>query len=225
MSLKYLNDILELLAEDITQSQVIDRRYGGKFNWRKSSEVSADELGRGSFSRVTADSDPHLVNKQSIRPSNDDNQDGFAAFIRYLKQTGNSDNIHFPKVYAAKSMTDKAATTRHNFQMERLLEPKRLSSEELNRLCDANFTDRLMERTYEEMAFAMERAVVADSALEKYIASESLAEALRIVRQCAAETKHAIDLNEENWMVRRTSTGLQIVITDPLGYPKSHFEK
>ena len=223
MALKYLKDILDLLSEDIAQTQIRDRRYGGNFNWRQTATKSADELGRGSFARVTPDADPHLVNKQSIRPSNGDDSDGFAAFVRYLKHNGYSDNIHFPKVYVANSTTDKKETTRHKFQMERLLEPSSLSQEELTRLVEANFTERVREHTVEEIAFAMERAVSSDMALERYIASETLAEALRIIRQCAKDTKYSIDLHQENWMARRTSTGLQIVITDPLGHPSSYF--
>lgn len=223
MSLKFLSEMFEILGEDIAQTQVTNRRYGGNFNWNKAAEPVKGELGRGAFSRVTPDQDPHLVNKQSVKPSSGADKDGFAAFVNYLKQHDLMDNIHFPKVYSANTTQDRSNSTRHKFQMERLIDPRSLSEEELSRLCDANFTDRLMERSVEEMAFAMERSVKSPQMAEKYIASESLAEALRIIKAASDETDHALDLNKDNWMVRRTSTGLQIVITDPLGYPKARW--
>lgn len=219
--MKYLSEMLDILGEDITQTQVTDKRYTGQFNWKKAGQATRDQLGDGAFSRVRPDHrDPHMVNKETRKPlgGQTGREDGFGPFIRYLVKHGHMDNIHFPKVYKANRTTDRNNEHKDSFQIERLEDPRKLSKEEIAFLIEANFTDRMYEHSVEEMASVLERSVTSDMILEKYVGSDTLKEAIHIVRAAKKELGFQLDLHQENIMVRRTSTGLQLVISDPFGY-------
>lgn len=222
MSLKYLNEMLDILSEDLAQTEIKDRRYGGVFNWRKASAHSADELGRGAFSKVTADkNDPHVVQKQNVVPlgkQHPDKEDGFAVFVRMLKETGMMDNIHFPKVYKANKTTDSTGTHKHSFTIEKLTPISDLSREERAALEEHHMNPgyaedfSLAERIYDACRSARAR--------EMYIKMESLKEACEALDEWDDYSDFRLDINPGNIMARKTPYGPQLVISDPFGMLK-----
>jgi len=219
--LKFLSEMLEILDEDLVQTQITDRKYGGAMNFQQDKKRSSSELGRGNFSKVEPDSDPHMVTKRSIKPmgpSHNLKADGFNQYVRMLSANDVMDNIHFPKVYKANTSTDKNNDHRNTFTVERLESLTSISSEEFQGLVERCFNrpvsdiDVMAERISESCESEYERKM--------YIKMETLFEACEIMQRLSQESDFGLDLHSDNLMVRRTPMGLQIVISDPFGYIK-----
>jgi hypothetical protein len=218
--LKFLLEMMDVIEEDITQTRVSDRKYGGNLSDHRHLATASrrQELGDGAFSKVFTDpTDPHMVDKRSstlrhVRGA----KDGFNAFIEYLVKHDLMDNIHFPKVYNVDRVTGKDGKYRESYKVEKLIPLQKLSEEELDTLAEMNFP-QLFENTPEEISSFIERSVINQLTFNR-LKSESLKDAISIVKRAASELKFMVDLHDENIMVRRTSVGLQIVINDPLGY-------
>lgn len=223
MHLKYLSEMFEILDEKLAQTDVSDRRYGGEFNFNRVQRKTADELGRGAFSKVRPDpNDPHMVNKQSVIPlgkSHEDKEDGFAGFVRLMLDNDLMDNIHFPKIYKAQRMTDTTGTHRNNYTIEKLEPISGLAREEraaleehhMNPGYDEDFS--LSERIYDSCRSARAR--------DMYIKMDSLKEACATLDELDDISDFRLDINRDNLMVRRTPHGLQLVISDPFGMLKN----
>lgn len=221
-ALQFLSEMFELLGEDITQTRISNRNYGGELNFNHEWKRSKAELGRGVFAKVTADKkDPHMVNKRTIQPMGPEHRvkaDGFNQYVRMLKANDVMDNIHFPKVYKATTSTDKTGTHRDSYTIEVLEKLSSISKEEFEALAERCFfrpvydADALAERVSEACESAYGR--------KSYIKMETLLEACEIVERFSHESDFQLDLHEGNLMVRRTPMGLQLVISDPFGFLK-----
>lgn len=227
--------LLQLLAEDIAQTQVSTQ----KFNHRLNRIGRADgELGAGAFSKVVSDRDPHLVKKYSHTALHDGpragdrqgrvyNKDGFDVFVRYLAEHDLMDNIHFPKVYQAKRIEDNNDAHINKYQMERLLESDALNRQEWVFVEENYFNPQTFDEDIDlyDMALVLRRSLMDERSRERYIKMDSLKEAMAIIKRIADEENMRIDMHEGNFMWRRTSVGVQLVLSDPLSFDKSANEE
>ena len=219
--MRYLKEMLDLLGEDITNTRFSDSKYRGQFS--KADRMTSTELGRGSFSKVMADRDPHMVRKQSIRPMGrgaEDLADGFDAFVQMLIDEGLMDNIHFPKVYKAHRSHDVTGQHKSKYVIEKL---ERFGTN-LRRDEIAQIEETHMVPGYDEDYSMTDR--IYDScrsakARERYIRMDSLKEACAALEHMAATSDFRLDIHGQNIMVRRTPHGLQLVLADPFGVLKS----
>jgi hypothetical protein len=220
--LKFLSEMFEILGEDIAQTQVTDRRYGGKMNFNGDWRQKKGELGRGIFSKVTPDrKDPHMVQKRSTNPMGPDHHikaDGFEQYVRMLVDNDLMDNIHFPKVYKANTSTDTTGTHRNTFTIERLADISSISEEEFQSLAERC----LLRPVYDAKGLADRIAGACASAYDRktYIKMETLLEACELIEAMDNVADFRLDIHDGNLMVRRTPHGLQLVISDPFGMLK-----
>lgn len=224
------------LLEELIDSSKKEKTYKGTLSLDrfKPRKTSSDTIAHGSHATVKADkNDPHMVVKHNTRaykanPTEKDlhfgnyNNDGFNEFIEYIINNNLTDNIHFPKVYNITTITDKDGSRVHKYTMERLVND--LDVDE--KLRDASIESLVTEEYFKSLEWhdnpfiafckSMEHYVRGNRDLD-FITSESLIEALKIVRQAALKIgKNRLDMHAGNFMWRRTSFGLILVITDPL---------
>lgn len=221
--LKFLSEMFEILDEDIAQTQVTDRRYGGKMNFKGDWRQKKGELGRGLFSKVVPDkNDPHMVQKRTTSPMGPDHPvkaDGFEQYVRMLVDNDFMDNIHFPKVYKANTTTDNTDTHRSTYTIERLADISTISEEEFQALAE-----RCLSRPVYDVKGLADRigtACESEYGRKTYIKMETLYEACELIEAMDKVSDFRLDLHEGNLMVRRTPHGLQLVISDPFGMVKN----
>lgn len=220
--LKFLSEMLEMLGEDLVQTQITDHKFGGKMNFSTDWKRSKDEIGRGQFAKVVPDrNDPHMVTKRSTNPMGPEHKvkaDGFNQYVRMLKSHDVMDNIHFPKVYSAKTTTDNTGTHRDTYTIEKLEQLENASKEEFESLAERCFLRPPLD--IDALAERMDEACTSAYGRKSYIKMESLFEACEILERLSESADFQLDLHAGNIMFRRTPMGLQLVISDPFGYIK-----
>ncbi len=175
-----------------------------------------------------------MVRKHNFRPMGTNGphaaqmltKDGFNYFIENIIKSDSFDNIHFPKVYNIKKITDKEGNWIHKYDVERLIPLKELSNREIYRLFTDNFKRHVKE--YEKMdSYDLEDTrsnigFILSSAIRKNDHSElrsaELKKAVSLLHNMntrASDEGHFMDLHSDNVMARRTPYGLQLVINDP----------
>lgn len=219
--------------------------YNGRLNTRSNStepknpQVAVNTanraLGRGTQSSVKDHpTDPHMVKKHNILAYDNDadwrgtkKRDGFHAFIEYLIEKDLLDNIHFPRVYNIKKIVDSLWNHMHTYTMERLIPLESVTRKEIDAFIEHNIVENLLltsdfvddSRYVEEMAGRavafIGRAVDNEGYIDKYIITDSLKEALFILKDVGSEIWQALDSHSGNYMWRRTSTGVTLVFSDP----------
>lgn len=221
--LNFLSEMLELIGEELTQTQVRNYRYHGNLNFDKDKVAGDNELGRGYFSRVNPDkNDPHMVIKRSTSPMGPNHArkgDGFQEYVKMLVDNKLMDNIHFPKVYKAKTVVDKSNTHRNTFTIERLQSIESISKEEFESLVERHLLRPVADA--EGLADRISGACHSEYDRKNYIRMESLKEACEIIEELDNISHFRLDIHEDNLMVRRTPHGLQLVISDPFGLLKN----
>jgi hypothetical protein len=223
MKLQFLSEMFEIIGEDLTQPKVVDRHYGGKFNFSRDLDKSDDEIGRGQFSKVMPHpADPHMVRKQTFKPigpSHKNKADGFYDYVKILIDNHLMDNIHFPKVYEVDTNTDSTNTKRHQYTIERLEDLSKLSREEFEALVETHLLRPA--RNVEVLAEIIAAACTSEYDRRHYIRLDSLKDACTIIQHIDENNDFRADLHEGNMMFRRTPHGFQLVISDPFGLVKA----
>lgn len=224
--LRYLIEMLDLIDEGYTQIQMSDRNYGGRFNMTKAAKREPNELGRGLFSKVKHSEDPHMVDKETIRPLGPDHKnkaDGFEFFVKTLVENDLMDNIHFPKVYKAAKSTDSTNTHRHKYTLEKLEPIDGLSDEEFASLVETHMLRPCA--SVNALADRISGACNSKYDRDTFIRMESLRDACEIISEMDDVSDFRMDIHDGNIMVRRTPHGLQLVFTDPFGGIKAQYIK
>lgn len=216
--LKYLIEMMEL-AEELVQPAVF-KRYASKL---QDIPKPADEIGRGVFSRVVPHpEDPHLVQKYNIHPLGPKRArvaDGFEQYVDFLIKYNLMDNVHFPKVYKVKTVTDAGGERKNFYEIEKLYPLRQMTDEEL-----ASISENVFGSSYtlvpSNIAERIEYAVT-DTAWREKIKSESLKNAIEALVKISKESDFSLDIHEDNIMFRRTPHGPQLVISDPFSFLKA----
>ena len=227
-----INTLLE-----IVQTTIQDKNFHGTLRntKRKYGSEPPKQIGRGAYSTASTDpKDPHMIRKHHNSPLAAE-FDPFSDWVKFLVDNNHLDNPHFPKFYNIKKITDKTGSHIYSFTMEKLqsLRDKNINTEILYAIAERDFTDpddifedvsrddSVESIAYEvasKMGDIMKKAVMQDD--PSGIKSESLLEALTIVKQYYEDNKQMIedlyaDIHGGNIMYRRGPHGFTLVITDP----------
>lgn len=223
--------ILDLLEALFNTEVKPDKRYHGYLRQDTGSRTDR-EIAKGSvFSKVKdIKNEPHMVRKYNHRPMDPAahklrSVDGFNYFIEQIIERGETDNIHFPRVYAMKKIVDDYKQHIHTYDVEKLIPSSAVTREELLKVCEESFgkDDDALDYSKESLEDIISGKVIYALEHNDYddIESESLLEALHILRdivKSAINLKrgHKLDLHVQNIMYRRTPVGTQLVINDPI---------
>lgn len=177
-------------------------------------------IGKGRYSQVTAQ-DPYTVDKtlkkwRKKTPS----QDPYPIYAE-LSQKLSDKNPYFPRIHAVQQ-GDRAVYT-----MERLQPLSVLDDETLFQIGKRIISDSHLKYDWKNWEQFKKRGMnggLITSAMNRTlhtgeydeIRDPLLAQALKAIREIAQQGDFSPDIHPENIMIRPTSVGPQIVITDPL---------
>lgn len=180
-------------------------------------------LGRGRYSKVTA-RDPYSVDKTYLRKWRRQRPDPYPAYVdAVLRQKLADSNPYFPRIYQVQS-GDKPV-----YNMERLQPLTSLDDETLfalgERLIDDEWVNWENWRSFKKSdpkSWSGAHVITAPmnwvlhGQSPSHIRDPLLKQALLKIQQIAQQTNSNPDIHPENVMIRPTSVGPQIVLTDPL---------
>lgn len=227
-----INDILEMIEPTVS-----DVNFSGKLvqhpepRWNPDNDKKLG--GRGNFSTVRPDKkDPHMVRKNHHSPimSDIDDQDGYIPFINHLiRHKLMGEYINLPRVYDVKKITDREGDYIYSYTIEKLIDGKNVSIEELNTIIDRTLGD---EPAKGMSWSSREESSVKPKILNQWfgaqieygltngfynIKDEELIKALKLIDFVNDRNPNNVtDIHGGNIMYRRTPHGLQLVISDPL---------
>lgn len=223
-----IESLLELIDPEVSHKQ-----YRGKL---RDTDADTFRSNSGAFSTVVPDRhDPHMVRKHHHDPivGDTDSEDAFVHFVNWMIEE-KIQNIHFPRIYNVKKITDSEGKYIYKYQIEKLIPANKLSKEELLHVVHMNFD---VESIKEEntrarwdakdttsiiraIGEACERVITGEG--DRSIKSRSIVKALNEIlnfNRWAYERDlyaHLDLVNSGNIMFRRTPQGLQIVFSDPV---------
>lgn len=230
-----ITDILEMFEPNVS-SGTYDGEFKDKGEWdydkKKAREFPGG--GRGSFANVRADKkDPHMVRKNQHTPAFKDSDDGYIPFINYLiehKLMGQF--VNFPRVYDIKKIQSKRNDGFiYSYTIEKLVEGRDLSMEELNAVIDRTLGNEKIKA----MTYTKREELVSPNRLNQWFAAqityamhdgyniidEELVKALQVLKTIIEDNVKTgsiimTDIHGGNIMYRRTPHGLQVVLSDPI---------
>lgn len=193
----------------------------------------------GMYGYATDDpDDPHMINKHLYSPSSLDN-DSYYQYIKAIKPYIGS-NPYFPRVYIIGYETDPAGRVKPSYKMEKLIhgdlvdgsyyDNANLSDEERElRLQPAADTmipgairamsQKIFGPEYgdDRWSYLVNMIEVAAHGGYPRIVDKKCLQAIDLIKQVKDSNKNFFhDLHEGNMMVRLSSSGPQLVFTDPL---------
>lgn len=230
---------------EIIDTRVTNKKYSGKFKTSPDSDDNMDVgvLGRGFYSTVVPDrEDPHLVRKHSHRfnsPSDKfyDN-DTYDQFSEYVYTNKLYDNPYFPRIYKHDKISDKSGQMLHKYQIERLEHLTALDVESIRAMYIRLFPNGddlyydiiesnknhgpqpppVMFKLKLNIAKTIQNCIKTGNTSN--IIDDALIEAINYLNHFIHNVceKCVLDLHVNNYMVRRTPHGFQLVISDPVAY-------
>lgn len=216
--------LFELIQEDPFTVQDTERKTLPSF--ATDTYRGKNYIDQGYFSSVFGHPDnPHDVVKGSKRF---DSEDGYEGFIRALAEDETMrDNIYMPRIRTARVITStKTGQKSTMIRMERLQQLKALSEREAYMIL-VNLIGRTNAFEYKETkeVDTWQRALKyfldmhsGNMPPSSDIINEDWLEAYNWVQRVSREKGWHMDLHSENWMMRRTPYGPQLVITDPFSW-------
>lgn len=217
--------ILNLL-EGPYQTNVVDKKTNRPLKQfsQKLPDVGMDDKNTpyGVFSMVKPDIDPHMVKKSSRHAMNYSEDEGFKAFIMFLINNNYTDNIHMPRVYDVTTIKGNDGYGIDTYKVEKLLHGNEIDNHLLTTYLKSLLLDDILDTLDEDNIINYPNQLLAnyisrDVGLKtKSFKSDELNEACRIVAQAIHATGKSSDIHFNNIMYRRTPTGIQVVINDPL---------
>jgi hypothetical protein len=226
------------IMEDLSRPETVEKRYNGVFRNHHQQAFNVQQstknrtLGQGFYSNVKSHrTDPHLVQKNNHRQMAR-NTDGFNVFVEWLIKQDKLDNIHFPRIYNIKRITDREDNVVHSYEMEKLIKAADVTKEEILAFHEHNIhedtlaLDGLLERGFNDDVFKAQYfnhlCHALNRAVKQKIFSYFLADSMKTAIATLIEASHDeslpqlyIDFHEGNLMWRRGPTGLTLVFSDP----------
>lgn len=181
----------------------------------------AEQSSGGAYGYVVPDKhDSHMVRKRPHGSTN--NNDAYYNYIKYIVDNKIAQhNPYAPRVYKINKFKSSDGRIRYDIQMEKLIDFKKIDKEELiTFIKDFVPSDKIPNDLEEYDSYST--AIVLAGYIEKMYRNntpidENMAEIFSIITKLRRELSAALDLyNTGNTLFRRTPTGLQLVITDPL---------
>jgi hypothetical protein len=147
--------------------------------------------------------------------------DGFNDYIEYLINNNLTDNIHFPKIYNIKTITDKTDHKIHSYTIEKLIETEALSEPELDAFIENNLSEAWQGHLnwavepFRKFIEILSDCIEGKRSASNILSNKELIDAVNILHQAKNELKLENDLSVYNVMWRRTPYGMVLVFTDP----------
>lgn len=218
--------IHEILNEDQFEPQIRSLPISTPGNIEKVSNFAKKhefDDNSGAYAMGIEDpTDPHMYRKKMKAFTNLD-QDAYFQYIKYITPYMDSNHC-FPKVYVTKIKEYSNGYKKPSYQMEKLIT--------LNEAEDIFGAGKLSDFFFKRYFNAGDHSDLAIDHMGSYIAvikraiygafdtddwDNDLAQAVKLIQQFLADFKDfTLDLHRGNLMVRMTSTGPQLVLTDPV---------
>lgn len=237
----------EFIREDTAISQGPGIKQAQKTQLEK---PGSKLIGKGEFAKVyTNPSDIETTVKVSSLNKGQWDLDGYYQFIEKVKDiTDKTQNPYLPQIYNIERIQPRGKSAPYlKVEVEKLFPSSSLSNKEgiavFEKLINRPVTNQDLDflhnkigvhwKTGEQRPIIWEWAIrnVMQAALssesfggwEQFVIKDpNLKEALAIVRRLI-DSGYVLDLHDENYMIRRTPYGPQIVLTDPLSFKKQEF--
>lgn len=176
---------------------------------------SEDVSGRGKFSAVKGDQDPHMINKVAHR-----HDPAYNAYVDFLIDNKLAQsNPHFPRIYTSEG-NDKWKTEKLQYTLRQYLYDKNTDPKELDQRLETLASIYLNDKEYESdiTPNSFYRLITQPSKIKL----GTYRRALEIINQLFDKLRHddpraylIIDLHPDNIMVRMSPVGPQLVLVDP----------
>ncbi len=168
----------------------------------------------GAYSAVyPAASDPTQVTKSNLYPVNLEH-DAYFNYVRTMAKLA-AENPFFPRIYNINVKRDSTGDYHVRYQMERLRPLNMLPPEVLHGMLVGLFdTSPSAFDSGRKIAALLNRAVEENDL--SHIKDDQLAKAVELISRLSDQYRYSPDIHIDNIMVRVTSVGPQLVITDPL---------
>lgn len=179
-----------------------------------------DSPGFGSYAYGAPDKkDPHMFNKKNWVPAH---KDGYYEYVRWIQPYIES-NIFLPRVYQIKVTTDSNGKQIPKYKIEKLRPYTDFSIESILGLANSlfpHFERDVRPGSLADISFVWKKMI---KEIDNMINgrdfttdNDQLVQAIRIIQRIIDSGPYHNDMHSGNAMVRGTSTGPQLVITDPI---------
>jgi hypothetical protein len=214
-----LFELISTQTKTITSKSPFDIEKMERFRDKRAYEPDSGAYGYGE----TDKKDPHTFNKKTFVPSNLEN-DGYFQYVKAIEPYM-ADNPCFPRVYVVKLTKDSNGKVLPQYKMESLTDGSGFSLESLLSMARRIYPDFDIDNTTDnKFASLYVRRKLARFMLENIkrndfsgIEDRNVKGALMLIsRILKKNNKLILDLHSGNIMIRGTSTGPQLVITDPI---------
>ncbi len=218
--------IIEVIEQYTTKrgERQRDQPYSYDYLRKLSREKNDDDNSSGWYSRaVPHPRDPHTFIKSTKYTSylNDD------AFHKYIEMVVNLhkkgiDNPYFPAVYEIKITRDNEKKTRPQYHLQALQKPQLYDVEALKGMAERMFHDpeRIADSQHSDVVWSSICSAVKYAVQDndvKPIKDTELLQAVKYIRALKRTNPDwDLDMHSNNFMIRGTSVGPQLVITDPV---------
>lgn len=190
-----------------------------------------DYMGGGAFADVFQHRNrPGTVMKVGVIGAN--NKDGYVLYLNHIfRNQRMQSNPYLPRVYDIKTYQVRPTRLEYVVEIEKLEGLQDVDAEEIRNMGERLFNDyegqkerlrslypTLFTGDVEErdmFASIVARAMKQQISLS-VVQDKKFREAIAIVGNIAKKEGHIVDMHSGNMMIRRTSVGPQLVITDPL---------
>jgi len=209
---------------ELVYPKTLNSRINKDFDIDKLSKI-ADRKMAGGNAGINAygninPKDPHEFEKKTYLPIKLQN-DGYYQYVTAIAPYIES-NIFLPRVYVVEIVSDSSGQVIPKYKIEALHKPEEFSDESITGLANQVFdkTTPLIggEKAWKIIAERLRRAFVGAEEIEYLTSNKQLIQAVGIIRKLLKENRSFYaDMHTGNIMIRGTSVGPQLVITDPLG--------
>lgn len=179
-----------------------------------------DIIGNGAFAYVKNGTTPFEVRKKSYQYTRLTNDGYFVYITTIMKNKLFESNPYFPRIYSINTVQDKnSKMQRYSVNMEKLQTIRSASPESIFAIHDKIFGEdsastQSIYRIYNLLNTKLRSMIYNINSYKIY--DEQCMEALQLIYNLRTEYDFDNDLHINNMMIRKTSIGDQLVITDPL---------
>lgn len=207
--------------------QILEAQYQTNFKsvspkgrldrFNQGGEARIRNLPQGYYSVVRPNKiDPHLVTKTSKRRYDSSESDSFGEFIKFIYDNGYQDNIHMPRVYNWKVLTDSDGNKIYKYDIEKLVNGKDIDPELMVRYIQSIIPEselRNYDIDYTILSDFVSNEI--DNRQHVFI-SDELNQACAIVAEAIDSLGVERDTHFNNIMFRQNRYGIQLVFSDPV---------
>lgn len=185
----------------------------------KKRAMQASDAATGAYGFAHPDpEDPHMINKELYGPSELE----YDAYYQYIKAASPymGENPYFPRVYIVKLEKDPGGNIRPVYQMEKLYPGDILNRSKRGKLAMAHMFEKMfgIEESIVRWYYITDTLKAMLTGYGSYPKADPLLkQAVELIKKVKkSNSSFDYDVHEGNAMIRMSSMGPQLVITDPL---------